>query len=209
MDNVNIEGINNISMVKELFSKVNCLEDDNCILVVINRDYGTTSSAGDILTTNATVVGTKNGGVAGGIIGGAIASSINSTVQQAVTEFNSKLNDKQKIIFNTNTYCGYLINIISSGIGVIPLKNNGQLIPKIKDFKTDIDNYVFFGNDEIEKVELQKLPLHFSSKKLAIYFENLGDIPTPWLLPKDHKLLSYQKDNFNKLVNDILGKFKN
>lgn len=201
MDNVNIEGIKNISAVKDLFSKVNCLEDDNCFLVVINRDYGTSSSAGDILTTNATMAGAKSGGVAGGIIGGTIANSINNTVQQAVIEFRSKLNDKQKIVFNTNIYCGYLINIVSNGIGIIPLKNDGQLIPKIKDFKTDIENYVYFSNDEIQKIEIQKLPLHFTSKKLAIYFKNLDNNCTPWLLPKKHKLLSYQEDNFNKLVN--------
>ncbi len=204
MDNVNIDGISNKNVVTDLFSKVNCLENDNCFLVVINRDYGTTSDAGDILTTNATMAGAKNGGVAGGIIGGAIASSINSTVQQAVTEFRSKLNDKQKIIFNTNTYCGYLINIISNGIGIIPLKNDGQLIPKVKDFKTDIENYVFFSNDEIEKIELQKLPLNFASKRLAIYFKNLGINCTPWALPKKHKLIPYQKDNFDKLVNKLM-----
>lgn len=201
MDNVNIEGINNISVVKELFSKVNCLEDDNCFLVVINRDYGTSSGAGgDILTTNATIVGAKNGGVAGGIIGGAVANSINNSVQQAVAEFQSKLNDKQKIVFNPN-YCGFLLNIVSNGIGVIPLKNDGQILPKIKDFKTDMDNYVYFNNDEIEKKEIQKLPLNFASKKLAIYFKNLDNICTPWTLPKKHKLVSYQEDNFNKLVN--------
>ena len=206
MENVNIEGINNINIVTELFSKVNCIEEDNCFLVVINRDYGTNSSvAGDILTTNSTIVGAKNGGVAGGIIGGAIASSINSTVQEAVTEFNSKLTDKQKVIFNTNTYCGFLINIVSTGIGIIPLKNDGQMLPKVKDFKTDIDNYVFFGNDEISKIEIKNLPLNFKSKKLAIYFKNLGDINcTPWALPKKHKLVSYQEENFNKLSKKLM-----
>lgn len=203
MDNVNIDGIGDISVVKELFAKVNCLEADNCILVVSNRDYGTTSAAGDILTTNATIAGAKNGGVVGGIVGGAIASSISSAAQQAEIEFRSKLNDKHKIVFNTNTFCGYLINIISNGIGVIPLKNDGQMIPKIKDFKTDIENYVFFSNDEIEKIELQKIPLHFSSKRLAIYFNNFGDVCTPWQLPEKHKLLSYQKDNYAKLVNKL------
>ena len=201
MDNINIEGINNISVVKDLFSSVNCLEDNNCFLVVSNRDYVGGSNPGNILTTNATIAGAKNGGVAGGIIGGAVANSINNSVQQAVTEFNSKLNDKQKIVFNTNTYCGFLINIVSNGIGVIPLKNDGQLIPKIKDFKTDIDNYIYFSNDEIEKIEIQNLPLNFTSKKLAIYFKELDNICTPWTLPKKHKLVSYQEDNFNKLVN--------
>ena len=180
MDNVNIEGISNISVVKDLFSKVNCLDNDNCFLVVVNRDFGTSSNAGDILTTNATIAGARSGGIAGGIVGGAIASSINNSVQNAVSEFNSKLNDKQRIIFNTTTYCGFLINIVSTGIGVIPLKNDGQILPKIKDFKTDIDNYIFISNDEIEKIEIENLPLHFSSKKLAIYFKNLGKIGTPW-----------------------------
>ena len=206
MENVDIEGINNISTVKDLFSSVNCLEDNNCFLVVVNRDYVGSYNAGGILTTNATIAGAKSGGVAGGIIGGAVANSINNSVQQAVADFNSKLNDKQKIVFNTNTYCGYLINIVSNGIGIIPLKNDGQLLPKIKDFKTDIDNYVYFSNDEIQKMEIQKLPLNFSSKKLAIYFENLGDICTPWTLPKKHKLVSYQEENYNKLENIILKK---
>ena len=203
MDNVNIEGISNISVVKELFSKVNCLDNDNCFLVVVNRDFGTSSSAGDILTTNATIVGAKNGGIAGGIVGGAIASSINNSVQNAVSEFHSKLNDKQRIIFNTTTFCGFLINIVSTGIGVIPLRNDGQILPKIKDFKTDLNNYVFFSNDEIEKIEIQNLPLHFSSKKLAVYFKNLGNVATPWTLPKKHKLVSYQEENYSKLEKRI------
>ena len=203
MDNVNIEGISKINVVKDLFSKVNCLEDDNCFLVVLNRDYVAGSNPGDILTTNATIVGAKNGGIAGGIIGGAIANSINTSVQQAVTEFHNKLNDKQKIVFNTNTFCGFLLNIVSNGIGVIPLRNDGQLIPKIKDFKTDIDNYVFFANDEIEKKEIQNLPLNFKSKKFAIYFKNLDNACTPWTLPKKHKLVPYQQENFNKLAKII------
>ena len=205
MDNVNIEGINNISVDKDLFSSVNCLEDDNCFLVVLNRDYVASSiDTNSVLTTNSTMVGAKHGGVAGGIIGGAVANSISSAVQQAETEFNNKLNDKQKIVFSRNTYCGFLINVISNGIGIIPLKNSGQLIPKIKDFITDMDNYIFISNDEIEKIEIQKLPLNFKSKKLAIYFKNLDNTCTPWTLPKEHKLVSYQQENYNKLANKLL-----
>ena len=205
MENVNIDGINDINVVKNLFASVNCLEDDNCFLVVLNRDYVASSiDTNSVLTTNSTIVGAKHGGIAGGIIGGAVANSISSTVQQAETEFNNKLNDKQKIIFSRNVYCGFLINVISNGIGIIPLKNSGQLIPKIKDFITNMDNYIFLSNDEIKKMEIQKLPLNFSSKKLAIYFENTGDISTPWTLPKKHKLVSYQQENYNKLANKLL-----
>ena len=39
MNNVNIDGIKDINVVKELFSSVNGLEDDNIFLVVLNRDY--------------------------------------------------------------------------------------------------------------------------------------------------------------------------
>lgn len=205
MNNVKIDGINNISVVKNLFSSVNCLEDDNCFLVVLNRDYIAPSiDNSSTLKNNSTVTGAKIGGVAGGIIGGAVANSINTAVEEAVNEFNNKLNDKQKIIFSRNVYCGFLINVVNNGIGVIPLKNSGQLIPKIKDFITDLDNYVFINNDEIEKMELQKLPLHFSSKKLAIYFKNLDNVSTPWTLPIKHKLVSYQQENYNKLANKLL-----
>ena len=204
MNNVKIDGINNISVVKNLFSSVNCLEDDNCFLVVLNRDYIAPSiDNSSTLKNNSTVTGAKIGGVAGGIIGGAVANSINTAVEEAVNEFNNKLNDKQKIIFSRNVYCGFLINVVNNGIGVIPLKNSGQLIPKIKDFITDIDNFVFVSNDEIEKIEIQKLPLYFSSKKLAIYFKNTGNVSTQWTLPKKHKLVSYQQENFNKLANKI------
>ncbi len=204
MNNVKIDGINNISVVKELFTNVNCLEDDNCFLVVLNRDYVAPSiDTSSTLNNNSTIAGAKLGGVAGGIIGGAVANSINNQVEEAVTEFNSKLNDKQKIIFSRNVYCGFLINVVQNGIGIIPLKNSGQLIPKIKDFITDIDNYVFINNDEIEKIKLQKLPLNFSSKKLAIYFKNIDDISTPWTLPMKHKLVPYQQENYNKLAKKI------
>lgn len=204
MNNVKIDGIGNINVVKDLFSSVKCTEDDNIFLVVLNRDYVSPSiDNSSTLSNNSKIVGAKHGGVAGGLVGGAIASSINSTVAEAVAEFNSKLNDKQKIIFSRNEYCGYLINVISNGIGVIPLKNSGQMIPKIKDFITDIEKYVFIGNDEIEKIEIQKLPLRFSTKKLAIYFKNLDNISTQWTLPTKHKLVSYQQENYNKLAKKI------
>lgn len=196
MNNVKIDGIGNINTVKDLFSNVKCLNEDNCFLVVLNRDYVPSS-----IDTSSNL---KNSSMrVGGLVGVAVASSINSTVEEAVNEFNSKLNDKQKIVFSRNEYVGYLINIIDSGIGIIPLKNNGQLIPKIKDFITDIDNFIFINNDEIEKIEIQKLPLYFSSKKLAIYFKNLDNVSTSWTLPKKHKLVSYQEENYNKLVNKL------
>lgn len=204
MNNVKIDGINNLNVVKDLFSSVNCLEDDNCFLVVLNRDYVPSSiDPSSTLKANSTVAGAKIGGIAGGIVGGVVANSVNSSVEKAVNEFESKLNDKQKIIFSRNVYCGYLINVVNNGIGIIPLVNSGQLIPKIKDFITDIDNFVFVSNDEIEKIEIQKLPLYFSSKKLAIYFKNTGNVSTQWTLPKKHKLVSYQQENFNKLASKI------
>lgn len=201
MNNVKIDGINNLNVVRDLFSSVNCLEEDNCFLVVLNRDYVPTSiDPSSTLKTNSTIAGARVGGVAGAVVGSAVANSINSTVEKAVSEFESKLNDKQKIIFSRNVYCGFLINAVSNGIGIIPLINSGQLIPKIKDFITDIDNYIFVSNDEIEKIEIQKLPLYFSSKKLAIYFKNTGNVCTQWTLPKKHKLVSYQQENYNKLA---------
>ena len=204
MNNVKIDGINDLNVVKELFSSVNCLEEDNCFLVVLNRDYVPSSiDNSSTLKTSSTVTGAKVGGVAGGLVGGAVASSFNSAVEKAVSEFESKLNDKQKIVFSRNVYCGYLVNIVSNGVGIIPLVNSGQLIPKIKDFITDIDHYVFMNNDEIEKIKIEKLPLHFSSRKLAIYFKNLDNIATPWTLPMKHKLVSYQEENYKKLAKKL------
>ena len=178
MNNVKIDGIGNIDVVKDLFKSVKCLEDDNCFLVVLNRDYVASSVENNTFYKN---------------------NAVNQAVAGVVNEFNNKLNDKQKIVFSRNVYCGFLINVVYNGIGIIPLKNSGQLIPKIKDFITDIDNYVFINNDEIEKMEIQKLPLQFSTKKLAIYFKNLDNVGTPWTLPIKHKLISYQQENYNKL----------
>lgn len=204
MNNVKIDGINNINVVKDMFSSVNCLEEDNCFLVVLNRDYVASSiDPSSTLKNNSVVAGARLGGVAGGLIGGTVANGVNAATEKAVNEFNNKLNDKQKIIFSRNVYCGFLINVVHNGIGIIPLKNSGQLIPKIKDFITDIDKYIFINNDEIEKIEIQKLPLHFSSKKLAIYFKNIDNISTPWTLPIKHKLVSYQQENYNKLAKKI------
>lgn len=45
-------------------------------------------------------------------------------------EFHKNLDYKKEIAFNTNTYAGFLVNVISTGIGVIPLKNSGQMLPK-------------------------------------------------------------------------------
>ena len=204
MNNVKIDGIGNLNTVKELFSSVKCIEDDNCFLVVLNRDYVPSSIDNSrTLQSSSTTTGAKIGGVAGGLVGGVVASSINSSVEKAVAEFESKLNDKQKIIFSRNVYCGYLVNIVSNGVGIIPLVNSGQLIPKIKDLITDMDNYIFVGNDEISKIEIKKLPLNFSSKRLALYFNNLGEVSTQWTLPKKHKLVSYQQENFNKLAQKL------
>lgn len=205
MNNVNIDGIKDINVVKELFSSVNGLEDDNTFLVVLNRDYVPASiDPSSTLKTNSTVAGAKIGGVAGGLVGGAIANSMSAAIEETVNEFYSKLTDQQKILFSRNVYCGFLINVVDKGIGVIPLKNSGQLIPKIKDFITDIDGYVFIGNDEIEKIKIEKLPLYFSARKLAIYFKNLGNTSTQWTLPMKNKLLSYQQENYNKLANKLL-----
>ena len=205
MNNVNIDGIKDINVVKELFSSVNGLEDDNIFLVVLNRDYVPASiDPSSTLKTNSTVAGAKIGGVAGGLVGGAIANSMSAAIEETVNEFYSKLTDQQKILFSRNVYCGFLINVVEKGIGVIPLKNSGQLIPKIKDFITDIDGYVFISNDEIEKIKIEKLPLYFSSRKLAIYFKNLGNTSTQWTLPMKNKLLSYQQENYNKLANKLL-----
>lgn len=207
MENVNIDKIKDIDAVKELFASVNGLEEDNCFLVVLNRDYVAASiDPSSTLKTSSTVVGVKAGGIAGGIVGGAIANSVNASVESALNEFYSKLTDEQKVLFSRNVYCGYLVNIVDKGIGVIPLKNSGQLIPKIKDFITDIDNYVFIGNDEIEAIKIEKLPFYFSSKKLAIYFKNLGKTSTQWTLPMKNKIVTYQQENFNKLVDKLSNK---
>ena len=204
MDNVNIDGIKDINVVRDLFSSVNGLGEDNCILVVLNRDYVSASiDPSSTFEASATITGAKAGGVAGGLVGGAIAGSMNSVISEAVNEFYSKLTDKQRILFSRNVYCGYLVNITYKGLGVIPLRNSGQLIPKIKDFITDIDNYVFIGNDEIARISIEKLPLHFSTKKLAIYFKNLDNISTQWTLPTKNKLVSYQEENCSKLASKL------
>ena len=62
MENVSIEGIANLDVVTEMFRQVQCTEQDNCILVVTNRDFGTSANAGAIMTANATIAG----GVAAG-----------------------------------------------------------------------------------------------------------------------------------------------
>lgn len=204
MNNVNIDGIKDRNVVRDLFASVNGLGEDNCFLVVLNRDYVPASiDPSGTLETNATIVGAKAGGVAGGLVGGAIAGSMNSAIQGAVNEFYGKLDDKQRILFSRNVYCGYLVNIMEKGIGVIPLRNSGQLIPKIKDLITNIENYVFINNDEISKISIEKLPLHFSTKKLAIYFKNLGNVSTQWTLHTKDKLVAYQQENCNKLASRL------
>lgn len=202
MENVAIEGIGDINAVTELFKQVQCAQQDNCILVVTNRDFGTGSDAGTIMTANAAIAGTKRGGAAGGIAAGAVVGAMNVAAQQKAGEFYGSLDQRKRIVFDTRTYAGFLVNVISTGIGVIPLKNSGQIIPKVKDLITDIQNFCFFSNDEIESKALKKLPLHFSSVKLAICFKNTGElkVDTPWELPKKHKLIPYQEANFNKLA---------
>ena len=182
MENVKIDGIGNIDVVKDLFKSVKCLEDDNIFLVLLNRDYVASSVENNTFYKN---------------------NAVNKAVAEVVNEFNNKLNDKQKIVFSRNVYCGFLINVVKDGIGVIPLKNSGQLIPNIKAFITDLEKYIFIKNDEIEKIEIQKLPLRFSTKKLAIYFKDLDGANTPWTLPMKHKLVSYQEENYNKLVQKL------
>lgn len=202
MENVAIDGIGDLSVVTNLFSQVGCVEADNCILVLTNRDFGTAADAGSLMTATATVAGTKNAGVAGGVVAGAVVGALNAAAGKKVDEFNRSLDYKKKIAFDTTTYAGFLINVVSNGIGVIPLKNSGQIIPKVKDLITDVEHFFFFSNDEIETKQIKKLPLHFSSVKLAICFKNTGElkVETPWELPKKHKLIPYQEENFNKLA---------
>ena len=84
------DGLNDINVVSNLFAKVNGLSNDNCFLIVLNRDYNTMDST-SIMKTNAKIAGFKNGGVAGGLIGGAIASSAADSIQKTISEFQSKL----------------------------------------------------------------------------------------------------------------------
>lgn len=182
MENVKIDGIGNIDVVKDLFKSVKCIKDDNIFLVVLNRDYVASSVENNTFYKN---------------------NAVNQAVAGVIEEFNNKLNDKQKIVFSRNVYCGFLINIVKDGIGVIPLKNSGQLIPKIKDFITDIDNYIFIKNDEIEKIEIKKLPLRSKVKRLAVYFKDLDGANTPWTLPVKDKIVSYQEENYNKLAQKL------
>ena len=203
MENVAIEGIGNLSVVTEMFTQLGCVETDNCIVVATNRDFvGGGLSGGDILKTNATITGAKAGGIVGGLVGGAVANAVNSAVQEQVDAFNQTLDIRQRIAFDTSTYAGFLINVLSTGIGVIPLRNSGQIVPKVKDLITDIQNFCFFSYEELEYVSLKKLPLVFSSMKLALCFKNTGElkVDTPWQVPKKHKLVPYQEQNFSKLA---------
>ena len=203
MNNVNVEGIGNIETVKALFAECNCLRDDNCFLVVQNYDYmgSLAGSEGQIAKTNATVVGAKAGGVAGGLVGGAVGGAFSNAVNEAVKEFHNSLDDKQKIVFDTTLYGGYLVSITADGLGVIPLSNGGKLTPSIKNFITDLDHFVFFGNDEIESIKFEKLPLRFSTKKLAVYFKGMNKTCPRWVCPSKNKLVPYQEENFKKFLN--------
>ena len=203
MENVTIEGISNLNVVTNMFSQVGCVEADNCILVTTNRDFiGGNTNAGNIMTTNAAIVGAKKGGLVGGLVAGAVANAVNTSVQGMVDEFNNSLDNKQKLCFDRSTYAGFLINVLSTGIGVIPCRNSGQIVPKIKDLITDIDNFFFISYNELEDKQLKKLPLNFSSMQFAMCFKNGGKLKvyTPWQLPKKHKLVPYQEANFNKLA---------
>ena len=129
MQNVNVEGIGNKDTVKELFAQVNGLREENCFLVVLNYDYvgPMGGSAGTVATANGAVVGAKAGGVAGGLVGGLVAGAVSNAVNEAIAEFQQSLDEKEKIVFDTTVYGGYLLNIVSDGIGIIPLSNNGKI----------------------------------------------------------------------------------
>lgn len=202
MENVAIEGIGDLNVVTELFRQVGCVEADNCILVVTNRDYNTVSGAGDMATENAADAGADLGGAVGGLVAGALVGAINESVKEQVGAFNRSLNERQKIAFDTKHFPGYIVNVISTGIGIIPCRNSGQLIPNVKDLITDVEHFCFFPNEEIETKALKKLPLHFSSMKLAVCFKNTGElkVDTPWQVYKKHKLVPYEEANFNKLA---------
>ena len=90
MNNVVIEGIRDLNVVTNLFSQVGCVEADNCILVMTNRDFGAIDSAGDMMTSNATRVGAKNGGIVGGLVAGAVAGAINESIKEQVGELPKK-----------------------------------------------------------------------------------------------------------------------
>ena len=78
MNNVAIEGISDLNVVTNLFSQVGCVEADNCILVMTNRDFGAIDSAGDMMTSNATRVG-----------------AINESIKEQVVEFHKNLDYKK------------------------------------------------------------------------------------------------------------------
>ena len=73
-------------------------------------------------------------------------------------------------------------------------------MPTPKNFTTDIEHYIFFSNDEIEAVKLEKLPLRFSTKKLALYLKGKKDVCPRWNCPAKDKLVSYQEESFKALA---------
>lgn len=201
-NNVGVEGFKELEGVKSLFQKVNCIGEENCFVIAYNRDYLPNAQVGN-LNTAATITGTKNGGIAGGVIGGLVANAVTNTVNNFQEEFMKSLDDSLKIIFNTNKYCGYLLNKTEKGIGFIPLVNDYKLMVRVEDFKTDLENYVFIKNEDIKGIEINKLPFYFSKKLLKITFNSEKNHSTSWTFPMKHKLIKYQEENYLKFLDLI------
>lgn len=200
MENVDINGLGNEEVVRQLFQSVNCIGNENCFVIVSNRDYLPGGEAPG-MNSAATRVGFKAGGIAGGIVGGMVANAINETVRKAEEEMHNSLDEKLEVIFNRGKYCGFLLNKTEKGIGVIPLTNNYKLLVRVEDFKTELESFVFLPFECIEKIEIKNLM--FSKKILKVIFNAEKFVITEWTLPLKHKLINYQEANSKKFLENL------
>lgn len=172
--------------VINLFKSVNCFGQDNCIIVTFKD-----------MNVHTTRTGVMTG--AFGILGSA-ASSIAEDIERS---------DKDNMINNSlgiDDFDGLILNKTESGLGIIPLINQGsKLITKLDNYVPNINKFVFVNNNYIESINVKKLTM-FSSKCQRLTIRIQGGVEFNLTANMTEKQIPYQSEYMTKFVNMYGGK---
>lgn len=181
-----MEEFNTIDKAEELFRSVGDVSEKKYMFFAF---YDTTKEA-----MTAGVVGGALGGA--GLIGGAIAGAV-----VGATKRNSNIAEEVN-----KRRDGYLLKWTSSGIGIIPLNNDGVMWSfSSAKLKVDLTSYFFVSNEEIKNIIVKNYNVFNKSiKKIKVVLQNNQKLCM--IARMNEKSVPYQTENLAKFVEQYQNK---
>ena len=158
----------------EIFKKVDCIgAEENCIIgAIVDR----TKSAA------------FKGAVAGKLVFGSVGFMVGNAIGREIDIKANKIYDHAHV----------LINITENGIGIMPLKGSVLTIDPRRS-KPDYNDYVYFQNQDIKKISIQKyMGLREQIKTVIITLADNHKLH--FFIKMAERSLPYQEVNMNQFV---------